>query len=63
MKMTVKQDDKYDKMHNIKENSKKDAKVDAAHGLPAHMAAKSPQLANPENRPASGKMGGMMVGK
>ena len=58
MKMTEKQDDKYDMKHNIKENSKMDMSVDSKHGLPAHMAAKSPQLANPGNRPAPGTMVG-----
>lgn len=55
-KMTEKQDDNYDKKHNIKEDSKMDIKVDTTHGLPAHMAAKSPQLSNPHNGPAMGKM-------
>ena len=62
MKMTAKQDDNYDKKHNIKENGKMDIKVDAKHGLPAHMAAKSPVLANSNNGPAMNGMKGTKTG-
>ena len=48
-KMTQAQDDAYDNKNNIKESSSKDIKVDASHGLPEHMAKKSPILANKTN--------------